>query len=445
MSVQVENLEKNMAKLTIEVSAEDLEKALEAAYQKEKNKNSIPGFRKGKVPRAMVEKMYGAAVFYEEAANILMQQNYPAAVEESGADIVSRPTIDIVQIEKGKPFIFTAEVAVRPEVTLGKYMGVTVTKIDCTVSDEEVAEALEKERNNNSRTISVTDRPVQEGDTAVIDYEGFVDGVAFEGGKGENHSLEIGSHSFIDTFEDQLVGKNVGDEVEVNVTFPEQYHAADLAGKPAMFKVKINEIKVKELPELDDEFAQDVSEFDTLAEYKEDLKKRLEEQKENEAKRTKEDEAIQKIIDKSKMELPDAMVDTQCENMIEEFAQRIAQSGLSMEQYMQFSGLTLDALKEQVRPEAVSRIQSSLVLEAIAKAENIEVTDEDIDAEIEKMASMYGMEADKLKGYMGDAEKNSMKRDLEIQKAVALIMDNAKERKATTKKKADSEAETEEA
>ena len=445
MSVQVENLEKNMAKLTIEVSAEDLEKALEAAYQKEKNKISIPGFRKGKVPRAMVEKMYGAAVFYEEAANILMQQNYPAAVEESGADIVSRPTIDIVQIEKGKPFIFTAEVAVRPEVTLGKYMGVTVTKIDCTVSDEEVAEALEKERNNNSRTISVTDRPVQEGDTAVIDYEGFVDGVAFEGGKGENHSLEIGSHSFIDTFEDQLVGKNVGDEVEVNVTFPVQYHAADLAGKPAMFKVKINEIKVKELPELDDEFAQDVSEFDTLAEYKEDLKKRLEEQKENEAKRTKEDEAIQKIIDKSKMELPDAMVDTQCENMIEEFAQRIAQSGLSMEQYMQFSGLTLDALKEQVRPEAVSRIQSSLVLEAIAKAENIEVTDEDIDAEIEKMASMYGMEADKLKGYMGDAEKNSMKRDLEIQKAVALIMDNAKERKATTKKKADSEAETEEA
>ena len=445
MSVQVENLEKNMAKLTIEVSAEDLEKALEAAYQKEKNKISIPGFRKGKVPRAMVEKMYGAAVFYEEAANILMQQNYPAAVEESGADIVSRPTIDIVQIEKGKPFIFTAEVAVRPEVTLGKYMGVTVTKIDCTVSDEEVAEALEKERNNNSRTISVTDRPVQEGDTAVIDYEGFVDGVAFEGGKGENHSLEIGSHSFIDTFEDQLVGKNVGDEVEVNVTFPEQYHAADLAGKPAMFKGKINEIKAKVLPELDDEFAQDVSEFDTLAEYKEDLKKRLEEQKENEAKRTKEDEAIQKIIDKSKMELPDAMVDTQCENMIEEFAQRIAQSGLSMEQYMQFSGLTLDALKEQVRPEAVSRIQSSLVLEAIAKAENIEVTDEDIDAEIEKMASMYGMEADKLKGYMGDAEKNSMKRDLEIQKAVALIMDNAKERKATTKKKADSEAETEEA
>ena len=294
MSVQVENLEKNMAKLTIEVSAEDLEKALESAYQKQKKQISVPGFRKGKVPRAMIEKMYGVDVFYEDAANALMQQNYAAAVDESGIDIVSRPTVDVVQIEKGKPFIFTAEVAVKPEVTLGKYMGVTVTKIDTSVSDEEVDEALEKERNNNARTINVTDRPVAQGDTAVIDFEGFVDGVAFEGGKGENHSLEIGSHTFIDTFEDQLVGKNVGDEVDVNVTFPEQYQAADLAGKPATFKVKINEIKAKELPELDDEFAKDVSEFDTLAEYKESLKKDLEKKKQDEAKRTKEDEAIQK-------------------------------------------------------------------------------------------------------------------------------------------------------
>ena len=289
MSVQVENLEKNMAKLTIEVSAEDLEKALESAYQKQKKQISVPGFRKGKVPRAMIEKMYGVDVFYEDAANALMQQNYAAAVDESGIDIVSRPTVDVVQIEKGKPFIFTAEVAVKPEVTLGKYMGVTVTKIDTSVSDEEVDEALEKERNNNARTINVTDRPVAQGDTAVIDFEGFVDGVAFEGGKGENHSLEIGSHTFIDTFEDQLVGKNVGDEVDVNVTFPEQYQAADLAGKPATFKVKINEIKAKELPELDDEFAKDVSEFDTLAEYKESLKKDLEKKKQDEAKRTKED------------------------------------------------------------------------------------------------------------------------------------------------------------
>ena len=441
MSVQVENLEKNMAKLTIEVSAEDLEKALEAAYQKQKKQINIPGFRKGKVPRVMIEKMYGPGVFYEDAANSLMQLNYPSAIDESGIDIVSRPSVEVVQIEKGKPFIFTAEVAVRPEVTLGKYKGVTVTKIDTTVSDEEVDAALEKERNNNARTITVTDRPVAEGDTAVIDFEGFVDGEAFEGGKGENHPLEIGSHTFIDNFEEQLIGKNAGDDVDVNVTFPEQYQAADLAGKPAVFKVKINEIKTKELPELDDEFAQDVSEFDTLAEYKESLKKNLEEQKQNEAKRTKEDEAIQKIIDKSKMDLPEAMIDTQCETMLEEFAQRIAQSGLSMEQYLQFSGLTVDGLKEQVRPEAISRIQSSLVLEQIAKEENIEVSDEDVDAEIEKMAAGYGMEADKLKEYMGEAQRDSMKKELAITKAVDLIMDNVKERaKAKSKKEKEAEA-----
>ncbi len=490
MSVQVENLEKNMAKLTIEVAAEEVEKAIQEAYLKEKNKISLPGFRKGKVPRKMIEKMYGAGVFYEDAANTLIQGNYPAAADESGIDIVSRPTINIVQIESGKPFIFTAEVAVRPEVKLGKYLGVQVTKIDTSVSEDEVAEALEKERNNNARTVTVTDRPAANGDTVVIDFEGFVDGVAFEGGKGENHSLELGSHSFIDTFEDQLVGKNaedevevnvtfpeqyvafeggkgenhslelgshsfidtfedqlVGknaeDEVEVNVTFPEQYQAAELAGKPAMFKVKIHEIKTKELPQLDDEFAQDVSEFDTLAEYKEDVKKRLTEQKENEAKRTKEDEAIQKIIDKSEMELPEAMIETQCENMVNEFAQRIAQSGLSMEQYMQFSGLTIEKLKEQVRPEAETRIKSSLVLEQIAKEENIEVTEEDIDAEVTKMAAAYGMEADKLKEYMGDAEKESMKRDISVTKAVALIMDNVKERaKAKSKKEKEAEEKT---
>ena len=445
MSVQVEKLEKNMAKLTVEVPAEEVEKALQAAYMKEKNKISIHGFRKGKVPRAMIEKMYGAAVFYEEAANILIQDNYAAAMEESKEDIVSRPTIDVVQIEAGKPFIFTAEVAVRPEVTLGKYKGVQVTKIDTTVTDEEVEAALEKEQQKNSRTVTVTDRPVANGDTAVIDFEGFVDGVAFEGGKGENHPLEIGSHSFIDTFEDQLVGHNTGDEVEVNVTFPEKYQAADLAGKPAVFKVKINEIKTKELPELNDEFASEVSEFDTLAEYKEDLRKHLEVEKENEAKRTKEDEALKKIIDKSTMELPEAMIDTQCENMINEFAQRIAQSGLSMEQYMQFSGMTIDGLKEQVRPEAETRIKSSLVLEQIAKEENIEVSEDEINAEVEKMAAQYGMEADKLKEYLGDAEKESIKRDLSVTKAVDLIMENVKERaKAKTKKEKEAEEATEE-
>ena len=442
MSVQVEKLEKNMAKLTVEVPAEEVEKAIQAAYLKEKNKISMPGFRKGKVPRAMIEKMYGAAVFYEEAANILIQDNYAKAMEESKEDIVSRPTIDVVQIESGKPFIFTAEVAVRPEVTLGKYKGVQVTKIDTTVTDEEVEAALEKEQQKNSRTVSVTDRPVQTGDTAVIDFEGFVDGVAFEGGKGENHPLEIGSHSFIEGFEDQLVGHNAGEEVEVNVTFPEKYQAAELAGKPAVFKVKINEIKTKELPELNDEFAQDVSEFDTLAEYKEDLRKHLEVSKENDAKRAKEDEAIKKIIDKSTMELPDAMIDSQCENMVNEFAQRISQSGLTMDQYMQFSGMTIDGLKEQVRPEAITRIQSSLVLEQIAKEENIEVSDDEINAEVEKMAAQYGMEADKLKEYLGDAEKESMKRDLAITKAVDLIMENVKERaKAKTKKEKEAEEE----
>ena len=445
MSVQVEKLEHNMAKLTIEVSAEDVEKALNSAYNKQKKNISIPGFRKGKVPRAMIEKMYGAEVFYEDAANELMQNSYPAAIDESGVDIVSRPTVNVVQLKKGEPFIYTAEVATKPEVTLGKYEGVTVTKIDTSVSDEEVAEALEKERNNNSRSVSVTDRPVAEGDTAVIDFEGFVDGVAFDGGKGENHPLEIGSHSFIDTFEDQLVGKNVGEEVEVNVTFPEQYQAADLAGKPAVFKVKINEIKAKELPELDDEFAQDVSEFDTLAEYKEDLKKRLQEQKEVEAKKTKEDEAIQKIIDKSKMDIPEAMLTTQCESMVDEFAQRIAQSGLSLEQYLQFSGMTMDALMDQVKPEAMKRIQSSLVLEAIAKDQNIEVSDEDVDAEIEKMAAAYGMEADKFKEYMGESEKKSMKADLAITKAVDFVMGSIKERaKAKPKAKKEKEAEAEE-
>lgn len=444
MSVQVENLEKNMAKLTIEVSAEELEKAIQAAYMKQKSQISLPGFRKGKVPRHMIEKMYGAEIFFEDAANMLINQEYPKAVDESGVDIVSRPTIDITQLEKGKSFIFTAEVAVKPEVTLGKYMGVQVTKIDTSVTEEEVMAEIDRERESNARMITVEDRPVADGDTAVIDFEGFVDGVAFEGGKGENHSLVIGSHSFIDTFEEQLVGKNAGEEVEVNVTFPEEYHAAELAGKPAVFKVKINEIKAKELPELDDEFAQDVSEFDTLAEYKESVEKKLVERKEADAKRTKEDEAIQKIIDKSKMEIPDAMVDTQTRSMVDDFANRIAQQGLSMEQYMQFTGMTVEKMMEQMKPEALKRIQSSLVLEAIAKEENIEVSDEEVDEELKKMAEMYGMEVEKLKEYMGDAEKDSMKKDMAIQKAVDLIMENIKER-AKPKSKKEKEAEAAEA
>ena len=441
MNVQVEDLGKNMVKLTVEVETETVDAAIKSAYNKQKNKIAIPGFRKGKVPQAMIEKMYGPEVFYEDAAYIMLQTQYPAAVDQSGVDIVSRPTIDVTQIEKGKPFIFTAEVAKRPEVTLGKYNGVTVTKIDTSVTDEEVDAEIEQQRNINARTVTITDRPVKEGDTAVIDFEGFVDGVAFEGGKGENHPLEIGSHSFIDTFEDQLVGKNSGDEVEVNVTFPEQYQAEELAGKPATFKVKINEIRAKELPELNDEFVQDVSEFDTMAEYREDTKKKLQERKENAAKGTKEDEAIQKIIDKSKMEIPEAMIDMQAENMVEEFAQRIAAQGMSFEQYMQFSGMTIEKMKEQVRPEALQRIQSSLVLEQIAKEENIVASDEDVDAEVEKMASMYGMKAEDLKNYMGDSEKESMKRDIAVKKAVEFVMANVKERAKAKSKTAEADAE----
>lgn len=427
MSVQVENLEKNMAKLTIEVPAEELEKAIQNAYMKQKSRISLPGFRKGKVPRHMIEKMYGPEIFYEDAVNELVSQEYPKAADESGLEIVSRPEIGVEQIEKGKSFIFTAEVAVKPEVTLGKYLGVPVKKTDVAVTEEETDAEIEKERESNARMIAVEDRAVADGDTAVIDYEGFMDGETFEGGKGENHSLVIGSHTFIDNFEEQLIGKNTGDELEVHVTFPEEYHAPELAGKPAVFQVKINEIKTKELPDLDDEFAQDVSEFDTLAEYRESVVKKLTERKENEARHAKEEEAIQKIIEDSQMEIPDAMVDTQTRSMVDDFANRMAQQGLGMEQYLQFTGSTVEQLMEQMKPDALKRIQSGLVLEAIAEAEHIEISDEDVNAEIENMAGMYNMEADKLKEMIGDSEKENMKKDLAIQKAVDLIVEKAEE------------------
>ncbi|MCI9527377.1 MAG: trigger factor [Lachnospiraceae bacterium] len=430
MSVQVENLEKNMVKLTIEVSAEDLEKALQAVYMKEKGRISLPGFRKGKVPRAMIEKMYGVEIFFEDAANMLITQEYPKAVDECGADVVSRPEIDIAQMEKGKPFIFTAEVAVRPEVTLGEYKGVAVTKIDSAVTEEELNAEIDKERKSNARTITVEDRAIEDGDIAVIDFEGFTDGVAFEGGKGENHSLVIGSHSFIEGFEEQLIGRKTGEELDVNVTFPEEYHAQELAGKPAVFKVKINEVKMEELPELDDEFAQDVSEFDTLAEYKEDVEKKLVERKIAEGKRMQESEAVDNIVEASQMEIPDVMIETQAQSMMEDFANRISQQGLSMEQYMQFSGTTMEQMLEQMKPEALKRIQSSLVLEEIAKKEDIQVSEEDIDAELDRMAKMYGMEADQLKEFMGDSEKESMKIELAVQKAVAMIMEHVVEKDA---------------
>ena len=428
MSVQVEKLEKNMAKLTIEVPAEELDKAIEKAYQKQKKDISIPGFRKGKVPRQMVEKMYGKEVFYEDAANEMIPDAYGKAYDECGEDIVSTPKVEVVQIEAGKPFIFTATVALKPEVKLGKYKGVTVDKVDVTVSDEDIDKTIEAERERNARSISVTDRAVKSGDDTVIDFEGFVDGVAFEGGKGENYSLTIGSCAFIPGFEDQLVGKNIGEETEVNVTFPEDYQASDLAGKAAMFKVTVKEIKEKELPALDDEFAAEVSEFDTLAEYREDVKKNLTEKREKDAKNAKEDAVIDAIIEKTEMEIPDAMIETQQRQMIEEFAQNIQQQGISIEQYFQFTGLTAQKMMEQVKPQAEKRIKSRLVLEAIVAAEKIEASEEDFDAEVNRMAEMYKMEADKVKEAVGEAGKKQMMEDLAVSKAVEFVVKEAKEK-----------------
>ena len=428
MSVQVEKLEKNMAKLTVEVAAEEFEKALETAFQKNKNKFSIPGFRKGKVPRQMIEKMYGAAVFYEDAANELIPEAYANAADESGLDIVSQPEISVTQIEKGKAFIFTAEVAVKPEVALGQYKGVEVDKADLEVSDEEVQAEVDKERENNSRTVVVEDRAVADKDIATIDFEGFVDGVAFEGGKGTDYPLTIGSGSFIPGFEEQLIGAKIGEEVEVNVTFPEEYHAEDLKGKAAVFKCVVKGIKAKELPEADDEFAKDVSEFDTMEEYKADIRKKLAEKKESAAKAAKEDAVIEKIIEGATMEIPDAMVDTQARQMVDEFAQRIAAQGLSMEQYMQFTGMDVQKMIEQMKPQAVKRIQSRLVLEAVVAAEKIEISEDELNAEIQKMADTYKMEVEKLSEILDDYSKKQIKEDIAIQKAVELVRDSAVEK-----------------
>ncbi|MCQ2524952.1 MAG: trigger factor [Lachnospiraceae bacterium] len=428
MSLKIEKLENSMAKLTIEVSAEDFEKAVEKAYQKNKNKISVPGFRKGKVPRAMVEKMYGKEVFFEDAANEIIPDAYENALNECEEDIVSAPKIDVVTLEAGKPFVFTAEVALKPEIKLGKYKGVKIDKIDTTVSDDEVNAVIERERENSARSIAV-DRPVQAKDETIIDFEGFVDGVAFEGGKGENYPLTIGSGAFIPGFEDQLIGAKKGDEVEVKVTFPEDYHAEDLKGKEAVFKCKINEIKEKELPELDDDFAAEVSEYDTFDEYKAATVKSLQDKKLEDAKNQKEEAVIEAIIAASEINLPEAMVETEKRNMIQDFAQRIQSQGLTMEQYMQFTGMTADKLLEQVAPQAESRIKSRLVLEGVAKAENIEVSDEDFAAEIQRMADAYKMEVEKLNEIIDDNAKKQIKNDLAIQKAVEFVVSNAKEGK----------------
>ena len=428
MSLQVEKLEKNMAKLTVEVAAEEVEAALQNAYLKNRKQISVPGFRKGKVPRQMIEKMYGPEVFYDDAANALIQKAYPQAADECELEIVSRPAVDIVQLEKGKSFIFTAEVAVKPEVTLGQYKGIEVEKADTSATDEEVNAELDKEREANSRTISVEDRAVQDGDMTVIDFEGFVDGEAFEGGKGTDYPLTIGSGAFIPGFEEKLVGAEIGKEVEVNVTFPEEYHAKELAGKPAVFKCTVKEIKVKELPELDDDFAQDVSDFDTLEEYKADVRKKVEEKKAAEAKAKKEDAVIEKIIEGATMEVPDAMVETQAERMVDEFAQRLQMQGLSMDQYLQFTGGNVQAMVEQSKPQALKRIQSRLVLEAVAAAENLTASDEELDAELGRMAEQYKMETEKLKEMFTEEDLKGVREDLAIQKAVELITDAAVEK-----------------
>lgn len=427
MSLQVEKLEKNMAKLTIEASAEEFDKAIQKAYHKNKNKINVQGFRRGKAPLALIEKMYGAEIFYEDAANEIIPEAYEKAAKESGLEIVSRPEIDVVQIEKGKPFIFTAQVAVKPEVTLGQYKGIEVEKKEITVTDEEVMARIERERDQNARIITVEDRPVQMNDIVVIDFEGFVDGKPFEGGKAEGYSLTIGSKSFIDNFEDQLIGKSAGEETDVNVTFPEDYHVKDLAGKPALFKVKIKEIKYKELPELDDEFAQDVSEFDTFSEYKESIKATIKETKEKELKTARENEIVDKIIENASMDIPDPMIETQVEQMAEDFAQRMRYQGLSMEQYFQFTGMDSHKLFDSLRPQALKRIQTRLALEAIVKAENIDVTDEELEKELTEMASMYKMEPDKIKEILGEKGMENVKADIAVQKAVDLVVSEAKE------------------
>lgn len=426
MSLQVEKLEKNMAKLTVEVPAEQFEAALKTSYNKNKNKFNIPGFRKGKAPQAMIEKMYGVGVFYEDAVDETINASYPDAAKESGLEIVSRPEISIEQVEKGKSFIYVATVATKPEVTLGEYKGIEVEKAKPEVTDADVEAELKKVQEQNSRLVSVEDRAVADGDQTVIDFEGFVDGKAFEGGKAEDYTLVIGSHSFIDTFEDQLIGKNIGEDVEVNVTFPAEYHAAELAGKPATFKVKIKEIKMKELPELNDEFASEVSEFETLDAYKEDVKNKLAETKQAQATAENENNVVQKVVDNAQMDIPAPMVDEQVRNMIEDYARRLQSQGISFDQYLQFTGSTIEQLQEQMRPQAELRLRTRLVLEAVVAAEKIEPSDELVEAEIKKMSENYKMDAEQIKTIMGEAGMAQMKADMAVQEAVDFLVAEAK-------------------
>nr|WP_300816985.1 trigger factor [uncultured Acetatifactor sp.] len=428
MSLQVEKLENNMAKLTIEVPAEELEKAIEGAYRKNRGRISIPGFRKGKAPRKMIEQIYGKEVFYEDAANALIPDAYEKAYDECGEEIVSSPQIDVVQLEAGKPFIFTAEVALKPEVTLGQYKGVKVDKADLEVTEEEVTAEIDKERDKNSRTVDVTDRAVKDGDIATIDFEGFMDGVAFEGGKGSDYPLTIGSHAFIPGFEEELIGAQIGVETEVNVTFPEDYQAEELAGKPAVFKCTVKRLQEKQLPELDEDFVGEVSEeSDTVEEYREEIRKKLEKRKTDEAKAVKEDAVVDAIIADAKMDIPEAMIETQQRQMVQDYAQRMQSQGISMEQYMQFTGMTGDMLLEQVKPQVMKKIQSRLVLEAVAAAEDIQVTEEEIEEELKTMGEAYQMEPEKVEELLGENGREQVKGDIRVRKAADFVVENAVE------------------
>lgn len=426
MKFEIKEQKDNTAKLEIAVPADEFDAAIQKAYEKNKGQFKIDGFRKGKVPYAMIEKMYGPAVFYEEAANEVIPDAYAEAAKESGLDIVAQPEINVTKIAKGNDLVFEAEVTLKPEVTLGKYKGVKVEAIDVTVTDEEVEAEIERVKENNARLVAADDKAIEDGDQAIIDFEGFVDGEAFAGGKGEDYPLVIGSHSFIDTFEDQLIGKKVGDDVDVNVTFPEQYQAAELAGKPALFKVKVKEIKVKEYPEVDDEFAQEVSEFDTLAEYKEDIKKNLLDTKEKEAAREKESNIIEAIVKDTKMDIPEKMIDASADRMVQEFAQQISMQGITFDQYLQMTGSTMDQMKEQVRPQAQARVETSLVLEAIVEAEKIEASDDELKEELEKMSKMYNMEVEKIEAMLGDEDKENIKKDICTRKAAELVVAESK-------------------
>lgn len=426
MSVSVEKLEKNMAKMTVEIPVETIETAMDKVYQKQKNRIQIPGFRKGKASRKMVEKMFGKEVFLEDAVNECVPDVYEEACNESGLTIVSRPRITYTQVEVGKPVIFEATVAVRPEVTLGEYRGLEVEFEEKTVSDEDVEARIAQEQEKNSTTVTVEDRPVQDGDIVELDYEGFIDGVPFDGGKAENYELTIGSHSFIDTFEEQLIGVSAGEEKEIQVTFPEEYHARELAGKPAVFHTLIHSIKTKELPALDDEFASEVSDFETMEEYRADVRRKLEEEAAEENKLSKEDLLIAKAVENAEMEIPDLMVESQAENMVQEFEQRMRMQGLTMEQYLQFTGQTMEAMIESNKEAAIKRIESRLVLEEIAKAEGFEATEEDVDAEIQKMADQYGFELEQMKKYVDESQLEEIRGNFAVQKAVDLLYETSK-------------------